>query len=84
MATFLTVTYEDGTVEDIRIKPAGIIAAERKWGGSFPTVEGTCYAAWFMKGQPGGDFDAWFNALDDAYDHRDTPAPLAQAPSPEG
>lgn len=86
MALILSVTYEDGNSEDIRIKPAGIVAAERHYGGDMPGIEGTIYAAWFTKGMPGGDdgFEAWLNGLADASDHKETSPPLAQGPSPEG
>ena len=83
MALILSVTYEDGNSEDIRIKPAGIVAAERHYGGDMPGIEGTIYAAWFTKGMP-GDFDAWLGSLEDASDHKETSPPLAQGPSPEG
>lgn len=84
MAIFLDVTYEDGTTESIRIKPVGIVAAERKFGGTLPAIEGTCYAAWVTKGKPGGDFDAWLSSLDDVTDRQEQSPPLAPAPSPEG
>lgn len=83
MALILSVTYDDGKSEDIRIKPAGIVAAERKYGADMPGIEGTIYAAWFTKGKP-GDFEAWLESLDEASDHKEQPLPLAQAPSPEG
>ena len=83
MAIVLSVTYEDGSTEDIRIKPVVIVAAERKWGGTFPDIEGTCYAAWVTKGKQ-GDFDEWLASLEDATDHAESSPPLAPAPSPEG
>ncbi len=83
MALVLSVTYEDGSTEDIRIKPVGIVAAERKFGGDLPPIEGACYAAWVTKGRP-GDFDEWLATLDEASDHAEASPPLAQAPSPEG
>lgn len=83
MALILSVTYSDGTAEAIRIRPVGIVAAERKFGGTLPAIEGTCYAAWVTKGKP-GDFDEWLATLDEASDHAEPSPPLDQAPSPEG
>lgn len=86
MALILSVTYDDGTTEDIRIRPAGIIAAERRYQGGLERMEATIYSAWFTKGMPGGPdgFDGWLNSLADASDHAEPSPPLAQAPSPEG
>lgn len=84
MALTLSVTYDDGSTEAIVIRPAGIMAAERKFGGDMPEVEGTMYAAWFLKGMPGGDFDAWVGGLADATTKNEAALPLAQEPSPEG
>lgn len=83
MALILSVVYDDGTSEDIRIRPAGIVAAERKFGGDLPGIEGTIYAAWFTKGMP-GDFDSWLNSLAEASDRQEAQAPLVETPSPKG
>lgn len=84
MRGFLTVTYEDGNTEDIPIKPVGLVAAERKYGGTLPAIEGTIYAAWVVKGMP-GDFDGWLGSLVSASDRMADPvAPLAPGQSPEG
>lgn len=81
---YLHVAYEDGNTEDIPLKPVGIIAAERKYGGDFPVIEGTIYAAWVVKGKP-GDFDEWVASLLHATDQGEAPAgPLDQGQSPEG
>lgn len=84
MANRLEVVYTDGTTEDIPLRPIGLVAAERQFGGlSGHTVEATIYAAWFVKGRPGGSFDAWVQTLEDVTERADEARPLAQEPSPE-
>lgn len=63
----VTVTYVDGESEVVPIRPVGLIAAERRWGGEMPQIEGSMYAAWFtLKAQRPdiGDFDDWLATLD--------------------
>ncbi len=84
MRGILTVTYEDGTTEDIPLKPVGLVAAERRYGGTLPAIEGTIYAAWVVKGKP-GDFDDWLGSLVHASDQAVDPVvPLDRGHSPEG
>jgi hypothetical protein len=63
----VTVTYIDGASEVVPIRPLGLIAAERRWGGEMPQIEGSMYAAWFTLkvGRPDiGEFDDWLATLE--------------------
>jgi hypothetical protein len=63
----ISVTYADGTVEVIPVRPIGLVATERKFGGEPPNVEGTLYAAWYglRAGNPDlPEFDDWLGTLD--------------------
>ena len=54
----------DGEETNIALKPVGLMAVERKWGGDAfaeHPVEATMFAAWVTVGKPGGadGFDDW-------------------------
>lgn len=80
----VTVTYVDGTSEVVPIRPVGLIAAERRWGGEMPQIEGSMYAAWYtLKAQRPeiGDFDDWLATLDSiAETAPEDPTEAAQTP----
>lgn len=83
MAVVLIVTYDDGGTESITIRPAATVAAERKYKDKLADIEGTYYAAWVTKGQP-GNFDDWLGSLTDAKTERPDAAPLDPGVSPGG
>lgn len=87
MGVRLSVVYTDGTTEAIPLKPAGLVAAERQFGGRATDghpIEATLYAAWFVKGRPSGSFDAWVDTIEDVEEKSGAPArPLAEEASPE-
>lgn len=64
MATVARITFENGDVEDIKIKPGDLVMAERHFKGALPNVEGTLYAAWHRLGRPGG-FDKWLDTVEE-------------------
>lgn len=86
MANHLIVTYTGGEVETIVLRPIGMVAAERQFGGQVSkdhAIEGTLYAGWFIKGKP-GDFDDWLATIEDVDETEGEPTrPLAPEPSPE-
>ncbi len=86
MGTRLSVVYTDGNTEDIIIRPVGLVAAERQFGGGLTDehqMEGTLWAGWFLKGKPTGSFDDWLGSLDDYSVVQETPRPLVPEPSPK-
>jgi hypothetical protein len=50
----------------LRLKPVGLMAAERKFGGAAfqdHPIEAGLYAGWVSAGKPSGDFDAWADTI---------------------
>lgn len=86
----------DGQEQNIALKPVGLMAVERKWGGDAFTehpVEAAMYAAWVTVGKPGGEagFDAWAASVDELVPPESGDPTLATpslaslpSPSPEG
>lgn len=86
MANHLIVTYVGGEVETIVLRPIGMVAAERQFGGRVSNdhaIEGTLYAGWFIKGKPTGSFDEWLDTIEDVDEKVEPVRPLEQEPSPE-
>jgi hypothetical protein len=59
-----------GEEQNIALKPVGLMAVERRWGGSAfeeHPVEAAMYAAWVTVGKPGGvdGFEAWADSVDE-------------------
>lgn len=81
------VMYDDGTDADCKIRPIGVVAAERRWPGrqadgsdGYPSFEGLHFVVWCSMGQPDGDFDAWLAKIDDIQEiGADTPDPSPPA-----
>jgi hypothetical protein len=81
-----------GEHTQIRLKAAGLVAAERKWGADWPPIEGSLYAAWVTLGMPGGPkgFDGWLATVDEMIpptsengeDPTSATSPEASLPSP--
>lgn len=61
----VVVTFEDGTVEEVRLNPKVMVLAERHFGGRVPPIEGTLWTAWQRLGRPGGKFDDWLDTVED-------------------
>lgn len=88
-APHVTITHDDGEVEEATLRPVAIVATERKYGAGFPEIEGTLYAAWWALHKPRGDFDTWLATVDD-FDRNEkgqngkgpVAGPLAEAPPP--
>lgn len=84
----VTVEYTDGTSETTVLRPAALVAAERKWGGKVPPIEGTLFAAWHQL-RPGPAFDAWLERVDGVEERVADPssatpsAPSPASPSPQ-
>lgn len=60
----VTLTFEDGNVEEVTLNPRVLVEVERKFG-TVPPIEGTYWGAWFRLGRPGGNFDAWLDTVSD-------------------
>ncbi len=60
-------TYEDGNVDEVRLKPKAWLAIERKFGQDFPPREAAMYGAWVQLAPP-LEFDAWVDTLDQCID----------------
>lgn len=85
MATVARLTYEDGSTEDVEVRPILMVKAERKFKGDIPPIEGTLYACW-LKLKPGPPFDVWLETVDnfeklDAEEPEE--GPLGGEPSPD-
>lgn len=66
------VVYEDGSEQECKIRPVGVVAAERQWPGrqadgtdGYPSFEGLHFVVWVSMGRPGDDFDAWLTSVDE-------------------
>lgn len=82
MAATVTITYEDGRQDAIRILPLGLVAAERHFkGANIPAIEGTLYAAWYLL-KPGSDFEEWMSTLVDIDEKGEEPVPPTQPDQP--
>lgn len=83
MAVVVTVTYEDGRSDSVRLLPIGLVLAERHFKGALPPMEGSLYATWALL-KPGIDFEAWLGTITNATEvaEEDT-APLPEGPPPE-
>lgn len=83
MASTVTVTYEDGHQDTIRILPIGLVLAERHFGkAEIPRIEGTMYAAWSLL-KPDARFDDWLASLVDIDEQaEESPGPSAAEASP--
>jgi hypothetical protein len=82
MATVAKVTYEDGTSDEVRLKPKDMIAAERHFKGTVPPMEGTFYAVWNKLGRP-GSFDSWLDKVDEIDQVDEGSDPFETAPGDE-
>ena len=87
MGVQLFVVYEGGEEETIPIRPLGLVAAERQFGGGVSNghaIEATLYAAWYQKGKPSGSFEQWLATIEDLVENRgEATRPLEGGPSPE-
>lgn len=83
MATTVTITYDDGHQDVVKLLPLGLVRAERHFGkAALPRIEGTLYAAWSLL-NPGGKFDEWLATIVDAEEQvEESPGPSAEAASP--
>lgn len=82
MATVARITFDDGSTEDVKIKPGDMVRAERHFKGALPQVEGTLYAAWHRLGRP-GQFDSWLDTIDGVLNMGEGGDPFPEAPSDE-
>ena len=82
MAVKVTVTYEDGHSDEVRVLPIGLVMAERHFKGDLPRIEGTLYAAWATL-KPGVAFDAWMENIVDVDETEEQMGPLPEGPPPE-
>lgn len=63
----VTLEFEDGSKETVKIKPRYAIEAEEKYGrgpGGTPPLKGTIYAAWLALGKPGSGFNSFVKSLE--------------------
>lgn len=86
--SLLDVVYTDGTEATLALRPVGLIAAERRYGGGgkeMPRLEATLYAAWFCLPSPKAAFEEWLETLDDINerngDAEEKPGPLVTTPA---
>lgn len=76
-ASRLKVTYTDGTEFEAKMTPKALVLIERKYGKTWPPIEGSLYAAFLQAGK-GGEFDAWLETVEDAEEY--TPDPTGATP----
>lgn len=60
----VVITFEDGSVEEVRLNPKVMVLAERHFQGKLPPIEGTLWSAWQRLGRPGGSFDDWLDTVE--------------------
>lgn len=60
----VVITFEDGSVEEVRLNPKVMVLAERHFAGKLPPIEGTLWTAWVRLGRPGGKFDDWLDTVE--------------------
>lgn len=80
-AAKVTVEYEDGKTDTVRLLPIGLVKAERHFKGQLPPVEGSLYAAWVQL-KPGPSFDDWLGSLVSIREQNEDEVPLPEEPSP--
>jgi len=64
MATVFQVTYEDGVVADVRVKPRHILTVERTGGSLDATIEASYKLAW-LASQSTDSFEDWLDGVED-------------------
>jgi len=64
MATVFKVTYEDGAISDVRVKPRHILTVERTGGSLDATIEASYKLAW-LASQTSESFEDWRVGVDD-------------------
>ena len=63
----ITLQFEDGSTETVKLKVRHLIDAEDKFGkgsGGFPPLKGMVYAAWLSLDKPGNGFQSFIRKLD--------------------
>lgn len=60
--TFVVVTYDDGRVDDVLLRPVALVAAERHFRGTVPPIEGTLWAAHYQL-RIGAAFTDWLETV---------------------
>ena len=60
----IDVEYEDGSVEQVRIRPKHTVAYEREFGDFDEKLEGTYRLVW-MASASSKEFDAWLDTVAD-------------------
>jgi hypothetical protein len=85
MAVGLSVTYDNGDHQELRATAMGLVAAERKWKGEPPKVEGTFYACWWgSKARTDGiEFQTWLESVADFDELKESNASPPPETSPE-
>lgn len=60
-----TVTYTDGSTEDVQSNFRGLVEIERRWPGqeNVPAVEAIGIAVWHYLGCPGESLDDWLGRV---------------------
>lgn len=78
----VTLNYDDGTVEEVVLKPVSLVAAERHFKGSIPGMEGTLWAAHYQLRKE-ATFADWLESLEMAGDEALPPSSATLSePSP--
>lgn len=84
MARKLTIIYEDGSTEEVKIGPKALLAAEDELGEEARTkpMRATFIAGWKGSGSD-LDFDAWLDTVEDFAESDEAPNvdPTTPAPS---
>lgn len=79
----ITVLFEGSdTPETLTVRPVGLMAAERQWGGQAfqeHPIEAMLFGAYVSLGKPGADFDGWAGRIVEIMD--DAPDPTLATPS---
>jgi hypothetical protein len=78
----VTLTFDDGRVEEVKMNPRVLVEIERHYDGKPPRIEGTLYGAWHKLGRQ-GDFNAWLDTLEDI-DEREGEAANPSPPEASG
>lgn len=77
----VTLLFDDGRTEEVKLTPRVLIEVERHFGsGKMPQIQGTLYGAWHKLGRP-GDFLDWCDTLADV-DERSSADVVPSEPGP--
>ncbi len=78
----VTISYDDGHVDEVILRPVALVAAERHFKGAIPGMEGTLWAAHYQL-RAAVPFADWLESIEACEEIAVPPTSATQsAPSP--